>query len=162
MQKFHRADLIGAAGWVAFGVAVLAASWRMDRLESLGINPWSAPGVVPGLLGALMIVFGAALGLRALAQRGGGAAVVGGGKRIALALALCFGFAAGLLGKGLPFWLASSAFLFVAILAFRVLDHDAENDPPLRRVALSTAAIALAASALIALLFQEVFLVRLP
>ena len=162
MRVRDRADLIGAAGWVAFGAAVLAASWRMDRLGSLGINPWSAPGVVPGLLGALMIVFGAALGLRALAQRAAGEAPAVGGKRIALALALCFGFAAGLLGKGLPFWLASSAFLFVAILAFRILDRDAENDPPLGRMALGTLVIALAASAVIALLFQEVFLVRLP
>jgi len=162
MEQKNRAELIGAAGWVVFGAAVLIASWRMDRLASLSINPWSAPGLMPGLLGALMIVFGAALGLRALAQRAGGEAPAGGGKRIALALALCFGYAAGLLGKGLPFWLASSAFLFVAILVFRILDHDVENDPPLRRIALSTLAIALAASLLIALLFEQVFLVRLP
>jgi uncharacterized membrane protein YbjE (DUF340 family) len=144
----------------------------MDRLESLSINPWSAPGLLPGLLGALMIVFGAALGVRALLRGGPARAAeaaqaalalrTGEAKRIALALALCIGYAAGLLGRGLPFWLTSSAFLFLAILVFRILDHDAENEAPLRRIALGTFVIALAASALIAVLFQEVFLVRLP
>jgi hypothetical protein len=159
-----RADLIGAAGWIAFGAAVLAASWRMDRLASLGINPLSAPGLVPGLLGALMIVFGAALGVRALARGAKQGAVLraGEGKRIALALALCVAYAGGLLGKGLPFWLTSGAFLFVAILVFRVLDREAASEAPLRRAALSSAAIALGASIAIAFLFQEVFLVRLP
>jgi hypothetical protein len=164
MGGTRRAELIGAAGWIAFGAAVLVASWRMDRLQSLGINPWSAPGLVPGLLGALMIAFGAALALRALWRDFGHGPLLraGEGKRIALALALCVAYAGGLLGKGLPFWLTSSAFLFVAILVFRILDHDAAGGPLLRRAALGTAAIALTASAVIALLFQEVFLVRLP
>ena len=166
MRSTGRTDLIGAAGWIVFGVAVLAASWRMDRLASLSINPWSAPGLVPGLLGALMIMFGGALALRALARGAAPAAAfalrAGEGKRIALALALCVGYAAGLLGKGLPFWLTSTIFLLAAILVFRVLDQDAGERRPLRRFALSTAAIALGASVVIALLFQEVFLVRLP
>jgi hypothetical protein len=159
-----RAELIGAAGWIAFGTAVLVASWRMDRLASLGINPWTAPGLVPGLLGALMLAFGAALALRALWRDSahGPALRAGEGRRIALALALCTGYAIGLLGKGLPFRLTSSAFLFVAVLVFRILDRDAGARQPLWRLALGSAAIALGASVLIALLFQDVFLVRLP
>ena len=37
----------------------------MDRLESLNINPWSAPGLMPGVLGGLMALFGLALAFRA-------------------------------------------------------------------------------------------------
>ena len=161
----RRADLGFGLGWLAFGAAVLAASWRMDRLESLHINPWSAPGLMPGLLGALMVLFGAALGVRALAQ---GAlrersAVPGlSARRTGLALVLCFAFAAGLLGHGWPFWLTSFAFLFVAILCFRILDRDVESATSSGRLALSTAVIALAAALVIGLLFQEIFLVRLP
>jgi hypothetical protein len=111
-----------------------------------------------------MIVFGAALGVRALARGAGQGAVqrAGEGKRIALALALCIAYAGGLLGKGLAFWLTSSAFLFVAVLVFRVLDADAGPRRPLRPLAMTSAAIALGASLAIAFLFQEVFLVRLP
>ena len=152
-----------ALGWVVFGVAVLVASWRMDRLANLQINPWSAPGLMPGVLGLLMIVFGAALGLRALRRdasvvEGDGASL----PRILLAAALCVGYAGGLLGRGLPFWLTSAAFLFVAILAFRWLDRDAESPASLRKLALSSAAIAFGASLAIGLIFERVFLVRLP
>jgi hypothetical protein len=121
------------------------------------------PGLLPGVLGALMLVFGAALLLRSLAARGGGgAAAAGSAARTWLALLLCFGYAAGLIGRGLPFWLTSTAFLFAAILAFRWLDRDADAPQTLPRLALGAAAVALAASAAIGLLFQEVFLLNLP
>ena len=156
-------DPIFAGGWMTFGAAVLAASWRMDRLEGLNINPWSVPGLLPGVLGALLVVFGAALLLRSLIARGGGAAAAtGSAARTWIALLLCFGYAAGLLGRGLSFWLTSAAFLFAALLAFRWLDRDVDAPQGLARLALSSAAIALAAAGAIAVLFQEVFLIRLP
>jgi Tripartite tricarboxylate transporter TctB family len=153
-------DRLFGAGWCALGTAVLAASWRMDRLEGLHINPWSVPGLLPGLLGALMILFGAALFLRGPGANDGRKA--SGTGRTWLALLLCVGFAAGLLGHGLPFWLTAAGFMFVAILSFRWLDREAEAPGSLRRLALESAAIAIAASVAISLLFQEVFLVRLP
>jgi hypothetical protein len=155
-------DRLFGAGWIALGVAVLAASWRMDRLEGLHINPWSVPGLLPGLLGALMMLFGAALALRAPATGVGETAPVAPGGRIWLALALCVGYAAGLLGHGLPFWLTSAGFMFIAIVAFRWLDRDAEAPVRLGRLALESAAIAVVGSIAISLLFQELFLVRLP
>jgi hypothetical protein len=153
-------DRLFGAGWLALGAVVLAASWRMDRLESQHINPWSAPGLLPGLLGALMLLFGAALLLRRFVPASGDAERVAPAGRTWLAIALCVGFAAGLLGHGLPFWVTAAAFMFVAILAFRWLDREAGAG--LGRLALESAVIALCASAAISLLFQEVFLIRLP
>ena len=156
------AEAYFGVGWIVFGAAVLAGSWRMDRLEGLHINPWSVPGLMPGVLGALMIVFGAALGVRALRQRVLQVdADAASAPRVILAIVLCFGYAAGLLGQGLPFWLTSTAFIFIAILSFRWLDRDAET-PTLARLAASSAAIALGAALAIGLLFEQVFLVRLP
>jgi len=153
-------DRLFGAGWFAFGATVLVASWRMDRLEGLHINPWSVPGWLPGLLGALMMLFGAALFLRGPGANEGKKA--SGAGRTWLALVLCVGFAAGLLGHGLPFWLSAAGFMFVAILSFRWLDRDAEGAGGFGRLALESAAIAITASVAISLLFQEVFLVRLP
>lgn len=156
-------DAVYGAGWMVFGAAVLAVSWRMDRLAALNINPWSVPGLVPGLLGALMLLFGAALCLRgAWADHASDPAPAAPALRTWLALVLCIGFAAGLVGQGPPFWLAAAGFLFVAILAFRWLDRDAEAPRRLGALVLSSAAIAIAASGAISLLFQEVFLIRLP
>lgn len=150
------ANRVYGLGWALFGAAVLVASWRMDRLESLSINPWSAPGVMPGVVGALIVLFGLALVLRPVSAAEPDAA--GSWRRTALALVLCFAFAAGLLGRGLPFWLTSAAFMFAAILAFRVMDEDA----PRWRIAASSAAIAVVAALVISYLFEDVFLVRLP
>jgi putative tricarboxylic transport membrane protein len=155
------ADLRFGLGWVAFGATVLVASWRMDRLESLHINPWSAPGLMPGVLGALMMLFGAALAIRAFsstqASETPSAATP---SRTVLALILCVGYAAGLLGHGWPFWLTSGAFLFVCILAFRWLDRDAGTT--FKSLVPTTAAIALVAALVIGALFEQLFLVRLP
>ena len=151
------ADRKFGLGWVAFGATVLVASWRMDRLESLHINPWSAPGLMPGMLGLLMMIFGTALALRSA-----GEAPEGGlsRRRTGLALVLCVAFAAGVLGHGMPFWLGSAAFMFIAIVAFRWLDEQPRR--PRQRLVLSSAAIAVAAALVISLVFEKVFLVRLP
>jgi putative tricarboxylic transport membrane protein len=74
-------------------------------------------------------------------------------------LLLCFVFAGGLLGHGLPFWLTAAGFLFASILAFRVLD---DKGAPRWRLALSSAAIAVCAALVISFVFEDLFLVRLP
>lgn len=158
-----RADRWGGFFWILLGGAIAAESWNMDRLEKLSINPWSAPGLMPGVLGALMVVFGLFLLFRSftlkdLQERKTGTSAV----RILLALALCIGYAAGLLGRGLPFWLTSAAFLFVAIFAFRWLDREAEARHGVRQLTFSSALIAVGAALAIGLLFEQVFLVRLP
>src|SRR5262245_36310739 len=114
-----RADRRGGIFWVLLGGAIAAESWNMDRLEKLHINPWSAPGLMPGVLGALMVVFGAFLFLRSFSVQDEKTAAESSKARILLALILCAGYAAGLLGHGLPFWLTSATFMFVAIFAFR-------------------------------------------
>ena len=52
---------MAAAAWAVFGLVVLVASWRIDRLENLGINPWSVPGLLPGVIGALIFLLALAL-----------------------------------------------------------------------------------------------------
>ncbi len=61
-----RADFIGALAWIAFGVAIVAGSLAMDRLERFGATVHTAPGLVPGMLGSLIALLGAALLVRSL------------------------------------------------------------------------------------------------
>ena len=108
----------------------------------------------------LVILFGTALGLRGSERtvEADGASA----RRVLLAVVLCVGYAGGLLGRGWPFWLTSASFLFVSILVFRWLDREAGGPPAWWRLALSSAAIAFGSSLAIGLLFEHVFLVRLP
>lgn len=150
-----RADLVSAAVWIALGAAIVYGAWTMDRLERSGGKLFAAPGLVPGLLGLVLLVLGLVLGIRALrsgALRLRNPTPHGAWAGTALVLALCLGYAAGLVGR-LPFWLATFVFVTAFIAVFEY--------PSRRRMAwapLYGAGTALA----VTLLFESVFLVRLP
>jgi hypothetical protein len=164
-----RSDFLGGLGWMALGIAVLTGSVIMDRLERQDINPYTIPGLLPGLLGILLILLGGLLCARSWSRGGlthGAAQAVASGTqshgRIALVLALCLAYAVGLVGHGVPFWSSSSLYVFVTILA---LQHHARRNAGEKlnvRALLVTAAIALSAGITITLVFQQLFLVRLP
>jgi hypothetical protein len=162
-----RADLYGGLFWIALGAAIAAGSWNMDRLERLGVSFYTAPGLVPGILGLLMILCGAGLAVRALREGALGsvqrppvlldAETL---KRAGITLLLALGFAGGLVGHGLPFPVAAAIYLFLQIAVLQYPERKAKGEVA-RGLALA-AAVAVGAALVISLLFQEVFLVRLP
>jgi hypothetical protein len=171
------ADRIGGLIWVVFGAAIVYGSWTMDRLESLGIPPATAPGVVPGKLGIGIIMFGMILLVRreAAAREAVGPTFDGGPvdaaapvapadglhwQRILLSWAICVTYGGLLLGRGLPYWVLTVAFLFVHIALLDETERVPAR-PTVRRLA-KAAIVALAVATAVALVFRYVFLVRLP
>lgn len=157
-----KADFVSGLAFVALGLAALAESLRMPRFETLAVNPYTVPGIVPGMLGAVIAGLGLILALRSarglrLAGVGLGALRSGAARRFVLAFALTVAYAAGLVGT-VPFWLATGAFVFVFIAAF---EWPAAAGRRLRMLAFAAVEAAVV-SAAVTLLFQEVFLVRLP
>jgi hypothetical protein len=160
-----RADLVSGGIWVAVGIAIAIGSWTMDRLEKQGVPAFAAPGLVPGMLGVLITLAGLAIVLRSL-RRGAMSSPAGaepeagaGWRRTALTLALCLGFAAGLVGR-VPFWIAAPVYLFLHIFLLQLPERRAAGQ--LARGAVFAAVVAVVAGVTIAMLFQHVFLVRLP
>lgn len=162
------ADPAFGLGWVALGGAIAVGAWRMDRLEAQGVEPYAVPGLVPGLLGLLLAAFGLALALRRRPATDGQGTGIEDGRaegaaepwRAVLAVLLVAGFVLGLLGRGPPFWLASFVFVFLGILLFEWPER--RRAGTLARGAARAALVAAGASAAITLVFQEIFLVRLP
>lgn len=145
-----RSDAAQGVAWALGGGLIVYASWTMDRLERHGAALYTAPGLVPGLLGLMLVVLGVALALRKRGISASSPAIRWG--NTPLVLALCLGYAIGLIGR-MPFWLATFVFVtaFIAIFEY----------PSRRRMALAPlygAATSLAVSNL----FEAVFLVRLP
>lgn len=162
-RPWATADFIWSLVWIAAGAALFAGGYGMDRLEGQHINPYTAPGLVPAALGAGIFVLGAFLLARSVRSPAGAAEAVSGGasmRRFLLAAVLCVAYAAGLVGRGPPFWLATAVFVFVAILAFRWTELRAEGK--LAKGAAVAAACAIGTAASVTLVFQELFLVRLP
>jgi hypothetical protein len=165
----QRTDLLSAIGWMTLGMAILIGSVMMDRLEDQDINPYTIPGLLPGLLGIAMMILGALLALRSWrappsrpAKTVDPSTSQAGRKRLALVLGLCLAFGVGLVGHGLPFWLAVVIFVTASILSLQYQQRLATESPiKLRQFAAATA-IGLGAGIAITIIFQDFFLVHLP
>jgi len=183
----RRGDVVTAAVWLGLGAAIVVASWRMDRLRHLDVNPWSVPGLTPGLIGALMVVFALVLGWRALRSPrpppdagGDGAGRVeveadatpgagstnaaapppGEARRTLIAGTLCLLFAGATLGRGVPFVIEGAVFVFAFTSIFSWRSW--RDEGRIARGLAQTLVVSVAAAMLIAWLFESVFLVRLP
>ena len=150
-------DRAQGAFWILVGGAIFYASWTMDRLASLGVKPFSAPGLLPGILGVFIFALGLAM-LFSGRKKTSEEAIQW--RRLLVPIALCLGFAAGLVGHGLPFWLA--AWIFIAVMIWTLQYRERKARRELRRLGLISIVIAGVAAAAISLVFQEVFLIRLP
>jgi hypothetical protein len=164
-----RSDFIAAVGWMTLGAAILIGSWTMDRLKNQDVNPYTVPGLLPGLLGIAMIVLGSALLFRSWRHGALARADVPNPSRAAisprqlwLAIGLCVIFDVVMIGHGLPFWLAAAIFVSVAIVALQHGQRSAAGRRLTLRNVISAVAIGLGAGLGTTLVFQNIFLVRLP
>jgi hypothetical protein len=160
-----RADAVSGAIWLAIGAAIVAGSWNMERLEKQGVQWFAAPGLVPGILGlcilgAALIIVGRSVVRVARGEADARTAGPGALGRTALTLALCFAFAAGLVGHGLPFGVAAAVYLWLHIFLLQLPERRAKGETA--RGALVAAAVAVGVATAVTLVFQELFLVRLP
>jgi hypothetical protein len=152
-----RSDLLGGVGWILFGAAIVAAALSMDRFEAMGATLYTMPGFVPAIFGGALVALGAALALRGWRRRAAatpaGAAVLN--RRVVLMLGLSLVYAIGLIGR-VPFWLGTPVF----VGAFIFLFTDDQRTLP-RRAALA-AVVAVVTTVTVVVVFEQVFLVRLP
>jgi Tripartite tricarboxylate transporter TctB family len=159
-----RADLFIGIAFLAVSIGILVGALRMDRLERLQATIYTAPGLVPGILGAALGLMSVLLIVRSVRA---GAAVgvlpsarIGQHWRLAAALVLCLGFALGLVGRGPPFWLGAAIFVSAFVFVFQF--DDRRQAGTLGRGVVFAAGYGLVVGLAIHHLFQDVFLVRLP
>lgn len=163
-----RTDLVTGAAVLAAGLAILRMAWIMPTFTDRGGDPFTAPGIVPGFYGIVLAVLGAVLAGRSIRRGalrpGGGDVPASSGfthssiSRLLAAIVVCFGFAIGLVGT-MPFWLATAVFVTAFVLLFEWQDEPGPRR--LRRVATATA-LGLATGIAVTLVFEKLFLVRLP
>lgn len=169
-RPFARADLITGVILVVFGLAALAESYGMPRLEERSINPWTAPGVVPGLLGVVIALLGAVLALRSVFAGAFHPARImltqdeatearAARWRLSMCSLLCLIYAVVLVGH-VPFWLATGVYVFAFIVIFEWQANE-EQSPRLRKLAFA-GGIAVFSATIIPYMFETLFLVRLP
>jgi len=160
-------ELRSGLAWAAFGIAGLAISLRMDRLQAQHINPYTVPGLLPALLGIVTILLGCLMALRSW-RRGGrisGPRLAMSGvarRRLALIIGLIVAYVVVLLGHGLPFWAGATIYVTASIVLLQAPQRAAEGRGLTLREAAVALAIGLATGWIITWVFQDAFLVRLP
>lgn len=164
-----RSDFWQGVGWVVFGLAVVVLSLTMDRLESQNINPYTIPGLLPGMLGIAMMFVGAVVAVRSM-KRGAfdhprepftpHQREVR--KRVWSVVALVTFYSVVLVGHGLPFWLASAIFVTGSILILQRMNRDPGERKLTPRAWIKAVVIGVLAAVITQVVFQDVFLVRLP
>jgi hypothetical protein len=163
-----RRDLQGGVVWTAVGSVIVALSWQMDRMVQQGATLHTAPGLWPGIVGALLAVLGGVLMLRSWRRArhlGWDAAEADDTDYVppssfVLAAVMFFVYALLLVGRGLPFWFGSALFVTAFVFAFQYTGRKAAGKVARGFiVALACGAIT---SVLVTLVFEQLFYVRLP
>lgn len=161
-----KADLVAGLFFVVLAAATFFGSWTMDRLEVRRINPLTVPGLVPGLLSLALLVCGLILTIRSLRAAAPGGwrdlaqvIVSPATRRAGAVLVLTLTYTLVLVGW-LPFWLATGVFVFAFILVFETWLATPRRS--LRQTLPWALGLALVTATVVTLVFERLFLVRLP
>jgi hypothetical protein len=163
-----RRDLLGGIVWTALGCIVTVLSWQMDRMTQQGATLHTAPGLWPGIVGTLLAALGGVLVLRSWrrARRIGWDAAETDDTAYAplssfgLAATMFFVYALLLVGRGLPFWLGTAMFVTTFVFLFQYTQRKAAGK--MVRGFVVALACGVLTAAIVTLLFEQLFYVRLP
>jgi len=163
-----RRDLQGGAVWTAVGSAIVVLSWQMDRMVQQGATLHTAPGLWPGIVGAILAALGGMLMLRSWrrAQHIGWYTAETDDTDYAplssftLAAAMFFVYALLLVGRGLPFWFGTALFVTVFVFVFQYTGRKAAAK--VARGFIVALACGVITAILVTLVFEQLFYVRLP
>ena len=152
-----RSDMLGGAGWMAFGAAILFEALRMDRFEQMGATLYTMPGLVPGMIGLVLMLLGGVLALRGWSRRPAaperGAPLLN--ARMLWTLALTLVYAAVLIGR-VNFIVATAAFVGAFVWLFT------PEDASRQRRWIFAVATGVLSALVVGFVFEDIFLVRLP
>lgn len=163
-------DFITSIVLIAFSISVIVMSYTMPRLERRGIDPFSAPGVVPGMIGGILLCLALILFVRSV-RRGGYLLLSknnypedeprnrGAVLRVSLTLIISVIYAIGFLGR-VNYSVATAVYIFGFICLFEY-----QSGVPLtaqKRMFFHAVVQALIGAVAITLVFQKLFLVDLP
>ena len=163
-------DFITSIVLIAFSVSVIVMSYTMPRLERRNIDPFSAPGVVPGMIGIVLLLLALVLFVRSI-RRGGyrmfhtasnkadDAHLQGAATRVLLTLFISLVYAIGFLGR-FDYSIITALYIFVFICLFEF--RAGVGFWAQKRMILFAIIQAVVASVLITTVFQKLFLVDLP
>ena len=167
-KSMARADFYTAIVLIAFGITVTVMALQMPPVTERGQSPYSAPGLLPTLLGIVITGLSAFMLVRSIRRIGKDVALPEGAvkaffggvptRRMAATIVLGVLYSLGL--GTVNFVLLTALFIFVFVLVF---EYDRGKSPGAQKKKIFFAALlAVCASFAVMGVFQYLFLVNLP
>jgi hypothetical protein len=168
-SNMPKADFVTSILLMAFGLFVVVASARMPTFASRGANPYSAPGLVSGLIGFAILALSTVLFVRSLVKGGfrlgiTGARLVGFAReettyRILITIGVSVIYALVLL-RSLGFLASTAIYVFAFVMLF---EYDIRKSLAAQWLRVLLAVVmAAATSGAVYTVFTYLFLVDLP
>jgi len=167
-ENMNKADFFTSIFLFLLGLIVFIVSIRMPTFREVGAHPYSAPGIVPGILGIIIAFMGAILFFRSIIHKGYKIQISSQGlikffkndsiKRLLIALFLSI-FYVILLGK-IDYFLLTAIYIFIFIISFEF--NIKKSIFSQRKILFFALLEAIFIAASISYLFRYLFLVTLP
>jgi putative tricarboxylic transport membrane protein len=168
-ENMPKADFVVSILLMLFSLWVVAHSLKMPRFEELGANPFSVPGIVPGVLGTIIFILSLAVFIRSLRQKGYRLGLTGETlhgffqetsiQRMLLTTAICLFYGMVMVGR-MNYYLATFAFVLGFLLLFQY--RSVENAAACLRLLITSLVQAGLTAAIVGAVFRYLFLVDLP
>lgn len=167
-EDMNKADFFTSIFLFLFGLIIFILSIKMPTFRELGANPYSAPGIVPGIMGFILSFMGAILFIRSVIRKGYKIKLSSQSikiffkndaiKRLLIALFLSV-FYVILLGN-INYFLLTGMYIFIFVFAFEFKTK--KNIFSQWKTLLFALLEAVLIAASISYVFRYLFLVRLP
>jgi hypothetical protein len=168
-SNMPKADFVTAILLICFGGWVVIHSYHMPRFENQEANPFSVPGIVPGILGTVIVLLSTVVLVRSLGRKGYRLGITrahikgffknASMQRMLLTLLICMFYGIVLVGN-IDYYLAT----FLYLLAFLCLFQYHRSTPlsGQAKMVLGSLVQALLTAGIVGAIFRYLFLVALP
>ena len=168
-ENMPKADFVVSILLMCFGVWIVIHSLQMPRFDEVGANPFSVPGIVPGILGIVIFILSLVVFIRSLIRKGyrlglnrqtlknflQDASL----QRMLLTIFICVVYGISMIGS-LNYYLATFIFVLVFLILFQFLD--AENVTAGGNLLILSILQAVLVAGIVGAVFRYLFLVDLP
>jgi len=168
-ENMPKADFVVSILLMAFGLWIVLHSWHMPRFEELGANPFSAPGIVPGLLGTIIFILSLAVFTRSLRQKGYRMGINRetlkrffydvSSQRMLLTTVICAIYGLAMIGN-MNYYLATFTFVICFLLLFQYGLSEKTAAPG--KLLIASGVQAILTAVIVGAVFRYLFLVELP
>ncbi len=168
-ENMPKADFVVSILLMCFGVWIVIHSLQMPRFKEVGANPFSVPGIVPGILGTVIFILSLVVFIRSLTRKGYWLGLNRQTlknffqeislQRMLLTIFICIVYGILMVGS-LNYYLATFIFILVFLILFQLLGS--EDITARGKLLMLSVLQAVLVAGIVGAVFRYLFLVDLP